>query len=428
MSKNLNKEQTLLEPKEAEKAAKEIFCSPETQPDRPPTVTVNTFIRDLTKEHAKFMGAVAPEIVREYLAGEKFFNVVRLALPHVKTTAHEKEVLVLLRKLLTLLKGAFEDHLKIRLLDSIANADPALFFTFCRQPILPGEQAQRFHKKLCKELKKRVPNREKVVDLISMYVLRRMLGDQSARTPLLFGPPGGGKTFAVSQLAKSMTAAGVCAEPIFQPMTQDNMLRNDNTAALRLLGSDLRYSNGTHGNLYEVIRDPEVSLGITLIDEADKSPSLNEFLVGLLDPKAPLEDNFVRSVSNTMDMRCKTLFLLTANDPSQLNSGPEDPLWSRLEPAHLPAYTEAEIVELAVNLATSPESPYQPTRREARKAARLSVAELGTGASFRALLDHMNGRLFRSIVLEEECAVALNISPVREESGPYRRTNIGFRV
>ncbi len=153
-------------------------------------------------------------------------------------------------------------------------------------------------------------------------------------------------------------------------------------------------------------------------------PPQQDYLVGLLDPKTPLEDNFIREVIKGVDLRSKSLMLLTANDPSRLNRGPDDPLWSRLEPTVLAPYTKLEMIDLAAQIVSSDtENPYQPTRSQARKLAKETLAELGEQTSFRSVLDRVNHKLFNCIFDWSETAANKSA-----DTNVLARRRIGFKV
>ncbi|PLY05420.1 MAG: hypothetical protein C0622_01650, partial [Desulfuromonas sp.] len=293
--------------------------------------------------------ALCPNMVSEHLAEEPILRIASLALADLKTAVELATVTLLLKKLYKYVKAEQEEHARGQLIDMIASADPALFFPFCRHPQLMEAEAKEFYRRMKRALNRRVPNRLEAVQWICAYVTRRLLGDQTSCSPLLLGKPGCGKSELATQAAEAMAEAGISAQAIFQPLTQDDSFRVDNSGAMRLLGTSFHYSNGKPGSLYDAVSKPETGVGLVLLDEADKT-SFRDYLIGLLDPKTPLADNFIRELWTQMDMRSKSLMLLTANDPAPLNRGPDDPLWSRLDPVRLPAYTPAEMIELAVTL------------------------------------------------------------------------------
>jgi hypothetical protein len=356
------------------------------------TVVDGEFFEVCRTRFVKIMKTVQNVPISEYMEGKQL-RIISKAWPYIQTLQHKDQVIGFLDSLYRTVSGAQEENSKIRILNHMASADPAIFFDFCSQPVQPAE-AKKILQKLRQNLRRRVPNREHAVELICNYAIRRLIGDKTARSPLLIGPPGGGKSELVCQFAKAMTVVGIGSEAIFQPMTQDSNHMMANEGAMRLHGSSLHYSNGAPGCLYETVSKPEIRLGILLLDEADKTHQ-KDYLVGLLDPKTPLEDNFIREIVKGVDLRSKILMLLTANDASCLNRGPDDPLWSRLEPTLLQAYSGQEMIELAIQIVTNdPENPYRPTRTKARKLAKEAVADLGEKASFRAVLDRVNHKLF----------------------------------
>ena len=366
--------------------------------------------------------AVSPHALTKYLGHDGNFPMIGNAIAQAKTNKDKNAIVETLKSIGTAVISSNEDHMKHLILECLHGADPGLFFDFCRAPQLSLENAAQTLSKIQTSLNRTFPGRKEVVKQVSNYVVRRLIGDHTARTPLLYGPPGGGKSELATQLAKALTAAGIAATPIFQVMSQESAPQTHNDVGMRLLGSSKHYANGTPGDLYHLVSKPEVGVGLVLLDEADKSPH-RDYMIGLLDPKTPLQDQFMREVIHSVDLRRKSLMLLTANDPKKLNQGESDPLWSRLEPVHLPSYTQQEMIGLAVDvICGSTESPYQPTRQAVRKLARETVHELGAKTSFRVVLDRINDKIYHATL-----GIEYQAKPLIQEPVPGQRRTIGFR-
>ena len=356
------------------------------------------FIKTCSHNTFRAVKVLSPGLINNYIVADGNFPVVSEAFRHVKKIEDRNAIVDFLQSVEKAVRSSSEEHMKFLTLDNLHAADPRLFFDFCRSPLISGREAARVLKSLQRTLNQSMPNRKKEIERISKYVVRRLMGDQTVRTPLLWGPPGSGKSELVTQLVKALTEIGIEAKAIFQVMTQETSPLMQNEGGMRLLGTSRHFSNGTPGDLYTQVSKPDINLGLVFLDEADKTGQ-RDYLVGLLDPKTPLQDHYVREVIPSVNLRSKSLMLLTANDPSKLNRGDADPLWSRLDPLFLQAYTAEEMIGLAVEVICSDtDNPYQPTRKMVRKLAKETVQQLEAESSFRAVLDQVNDRLFYSSV------------------------------
>jgi len=355
------------------------------------------FIKTCSHRTFRVVKELSPNLISNYIVADGNFPVISQAFQHARTVGDRNAIADFLHSIEKAVRGSSEEHMKFMTLDNLHDADPCVFFNFCRSPQIAGEEAARTIKSLQRALNRSMPNRKVEIERISKYVVRRLMGDQTARTPLLWGPPGSGKSELATQLVQSLTAIGIEAKAIFQVMTQENSPLMQNEGGMRLLGTSRHFSNGTPGELYTQVSNPDINLGLVLLDEADKTVQ-RDYLVGLLDPKTLLQDHYVREVISSMNLRSKSLMLLTANDPSKLNRGDADPLWSRLDPLFLRPYTAKEMIGLAVDVICSDtDNPYQPTPKIVRKLAKETVQQLEAESSFRAVLDQVNDRLFCSI-------------------------------
>lgn len=366
--------------------------------------------------------ALAPAVVTNYIGSEEMFPIINQALPHAQTVADRNAIINFLQAIEKAVRSSSEDHMKFLILDSLYAADPGLFFDFCHKPPLNRSQARKLFKSLYRTLNRSMPNRKTEIIQVCQYVVRRLMGDATARTLLLWGPPGAGKSELATQVVKALSVAGIEAKGIFQVMTQESSPYQVNEGGMRLLGTSRRWSNGTPGDLYNQISSPHVDLGLVLLDEADKTQQ-RDFLVGLLDPKTPLQDQYIREVIPTVTLRHKSLMLLTANDPHKLNQGDADPLWSRLNPVYLRSYTQKEMIDITVNyLSGDPQNPYQSTSTVIRKLAAETLRQLGDKASLRVVLDQVNDKVFYTTLGLERPIDGEHVSAVT------KRKPIGFQV
>jgi len=386
--------------------------------------------RDLA-EHCRLRSKALLDAVRgvekkDYLAASGLLKILDRAVELASTEEQREQVATFVSRLTRMVVGSPEEHQKQRCLAALAGADPGLFFPFCRGAAMPPEEGARFYAALREELNGRIPGRTGVVEQLSTFAARRMIGDRSTRTPLLHGPPGAGKSELANQFAAAATAVGLPTAAVFQSLTQEGTRQEQTDMAL--LGSSLHYNNGTTGLVYDTVSDPALRLGVVVLDEADKTNN-RDYLVGLLDPKNPLQDHFVREVMPAQDMRHKCLFILTANDTTRLGEGTADPLWSRLDPLHLRPYERDELVDLGtMALTRSVNTPYCPSIDLARSVIREALDELGDGANFRAILDLANQKLFYELLLSTG---TVNQRPGRQAppvAAPVSRRAIGFQI
>lgn len=293
--------------------------------------------------------------------------------------------------------GQNDDEAKLRLYRAVADADPGIYFDFCRRYPLNIADCRDFMADLGKEMASRCPGRETMTGELATFVARRLSGDQTARWPILHGLPGTGKSYMATILGESLQKLGIKTETVIHQAPQSAFSGDRlDEAAQSLVGTDSHWGNADSGSIYKAVCTADVAL--VLLDEVDKGMN-RDFLVALLDPRLPLRDNFLKGFFPEMELRHKTLFVLTANDIWRLRRGDDDPLWSRLSPLEVPEYQVRQMEEVIVaKILDLKDSPYAPTPSTLRKLLRKARQKLGEQADFRALEDEVNRLLFLECV------------------------------
>lgn len=278
------------------------------------------------------------------------------------------------------------------------NADPSILFpaTFSPSFHRKKEELPGLYGEALGALKTAMPFRDEVCEALLRTIFRRLLGDSNASYPLLVGIPATGKSEMARQVGAALTSAGLPTTVIFQSMTLSNYGHNQVEACL--LGTQSHYSNADSGKIYKNCVTSSTSLCLIVLDEADKHQNSRELLVQLLDPMQPLQDVFASSICNDMDMRDKTLFILTANTIATLKSSDSDPLWSRLAPLHLEPYSQKRLVDLLTVLAAKQyQDTYPLTEHDYRNHAQELVRRNGDKLSVRQYLDQIGDLASQSI-------------------------------
>ncbi len=281
--------------------------------------------------------------------------------------------------------------------EELADIDPALIFSFARKSILTNDNASEFVERVYSILTEKCPNRETPIAELLLTVVRRLLGDQDAVYPLLYGPPGTAKTFILEQLCDAFNEAGIKTNYILQAMTQNGgySLQN-NEVAMSLQGISSKWGTGRSGLIYANSFREDVDLTLVALDEVDKC-GLQDYLVTLLDPRQPLQDSFWRELVPSIDMRSKVLFFATCNDVEIIRKGGKSALWSRMTPVEMDGYSHKESIDLVSNLvgnrtvagkAASPDEIYKITAQVVNKYRHRSLP------SIRSLIDQVNRQLY----------------------------------
>ncbi|HWW05646.1 AAA family ATPase [Collimonas sp.] len=189
-------------------------------------------------------------------------------------------------------------------------------------------------------LQARFPNFAEVIDAIKRRtVLARLVGDSIAQLPpmLLLGEPGVGKT----AFAKA-----------FSETVQTNFFEirmNSLTAGFAIGGSDMSWSNGRPGLLFNEIALKDIINPVCLLDELDKVPPGMSH-----DPRGHLYTLLERdtakrfkdeAISIEMDLS-HIIWIATANDATEI----ELPLLSRFTVFNIPPPTRSQARDIAKNI------------------------------------------------------------------------------
>jgi hypothetical protein len=331
-------------------------------------------------------------VTREGLLRDGLPPVAWDALERATSPKDDEAVVALLKAIVSAVAKGTDDAQKHNRLVLLAGADPALFLPFCRPKPVTQEKRGALLDDLVAALESRFFGRSDLVKTVAVNLARRLAGDQTVLTLLLHGPPGTGKSFLVTQLAEALTEAGIAANTVFQAMTEGGSFRGDEQVLFQLTGTAAHYSNADCGSLYRGVKSSQHRLSLVLLDEAEKCTQ-RDFLVNLLDPRLPLEDSYIKGLVESVDLRPKTVFFLSANDTAPLCQGIDDPLWSRLQPAWLRPYSREELEEILVRKVRA-ESPFDPGKKAVQRTVKTHLDRDGGKSSLRKLLDEVNCELF----------------------------------
>ncbi|WP_282755519.1 AAA family ATPase [Desulfuromonas thiophila] len=301
-------------------------------------------------------------------------------------------------------------------LRSVAQADPALFLSYCHTGAVSAEKLVGFHNALVKELKKKLSSRDRFLELLAMQISLSIIAPSCARTPILIGPPGTGKSMMAQLVSEALTAIGCPSETLFINMGQNSARDNSEGITLKMLGTQFQYSNSCPGMVFESVSSEKTRFTILVLDEADKADHRNT-LIGLLDPKNPLQDYFISQFAPKMDMNRKLIKILTANSESYLNDGGDDPLWSRLVKLEVPPYSTKE-KELILTSIIKDNNFFNCTKEEIQKVVEQIVAMNDRHCGVREII---------SLGIETMTAMKLGIDlKFRDQIDFSRKKRIGF--
>ncbi|MGV1098725.1 ATP-binding protein [Thiovibrio sp. JS02] len=278
----------------------------------------------------------------------------------------------------------------------VLEADYNLLFNAGRKPVLSAAHVRPFMKKAMDFLHNGCPCRGSVAQDVLICFTRRLLGESTATFPVLYGPPGGGKTHMARMVAEALSAAGIPTDILIYSMAKPTSSLAGDEMTMCLCGTDSHWSNSDSGQIYKKVamtgRQP---LLIVVLDEADKAPEKRNLLMNLLDPDQPLMDNFVSSFFPEHDLRQRVLFLLTANNIDALAMGNDDPLASRLTKIAFEAYSRKEMVEVVTQLGVQRlAQQYSLSPGAFRDLANDAIDELGMTVSFRKIMDRVGELAF----------------------------------
>jgi hypothetical protein len=348
------------------------------------------------------------------------------ALELAKTEPQREEILAFLERFVMALGSEEDEARSARIIGSVENCPPDVYFSFCRKPLVEPEKVKGFVEALQEELDRRVGHRAQLTQELALFAGRRLSGDRSAVTPLLVGPPGTGKSYIISQLAEAMTGAGVKTGTVIQQMTQSGRGDQSEEVPMRLLGTSKKWSNGDCGAIFSSLSKELNQATVVFLDEAEKG-GLRNFMVSLLDPKMPLQDSYIKELSGSMDMSFRSLFILAANDDRFFFQGDDDPLGSRVNRIDVVPYSAAELRGVLTELALRDLAIYG-VESESKVAAVVDrvMGACGSDAGLRLLENAVKRELF-----VESTGIRLIRHPAGQELAlPMRsqRKAIGFRI
>lgn len=295
-------------------------------------------------------------------------------------------------------------------------ADPGLFLDFCR-PVAPKAEKLKFLlEKASKELTRKLPERALLGTTILQTIFRRIAGDFTARSPLLVGPPGTGKSQLLRMASSALTAAGLPTTSCFISLAGGNGVNQGEQLEMRLLGTDCRYSNAKSGEIYKAALDGNNRLVLVLLDEADKCAQ-TDLLVQLLDPTMPLSDRYVDGYF-PHDMRWKVIFLLSANNETPFRSKEAEALWSRVEKMAVPDYSPEDKRNILLRHAlTEMPKNLRPPKDLAESVADRISQYFSEGISLREAMDKMNREIASHIIGGPGIDLSAELSPSKKKIG-----------
>jgi len=366
--------------------------------DAPETTKPLTLRDEYRQTYIKTWAKVDKSIRRVQVDEDGLPPLITMAHEAAETELQMQQVVTFIQALVAESAGGQKANSKLPALqETFDRGDPGLFFPFARKQLLTQDQVGPFLQQVVSSLTTLCPGRQVQIEELMIAIVRRIMGDHDAVFPVMHGPAGTGKTYLVQLLADAFTEAGVRTSCIMQPMTQaGGHSQSNNEIAMTIQGTSSRWGDARYGLLYREAFREDVDLVIVVLDEVDKC-SLWDYLVTLLDPRQPLQDSFVREYVPSIDMRHKCLFVLSANNLEQISQGGGSPLWSRLTPIEMPAYTVDEVCRLVSQLVLQREGDGDiALEQNVLTLTREIVAkyDIHKLPSFRTLLDRVRRQLF----------------------------------
>ncbi len=240
----------------------------------------------------------------------------------------------------------------------------------------------RRRRRILQDLEGFLPLREDLARRLIGLLYRKISNSKVVRAPLMVGPPGTGKSFAVEALVKTLNKNGIRTELIRRTLVSGEEAVKE--LGMYLLGTEVYYSNAFPGTLARMVARKDVDLVVVFLDELEKGlPHVYPLLLNLLDPAQPLEDRFLQGVfaGYGHDLRFKTFFVAAANDHKPIFEIPE--IKDRFEsPLMFKPYSAEEKIELVLKLfprefgQTFRRRPKEEVRKIAQEVVRYSQLSL----------------------------------------------------
>ena len=296
-----------------------------------------------TKEINHLFSQVSDTLKKEYKAQKK------------QISQDQKDLNVLKLDLKKMMAKGDNQPMLEQLVDQMD--EPGIFLPKYRKPILKDLKNGKFHliynkiNKIYEYCQKHyVVHSQEVLANIVMCLFQRLNGSQIAKSPLLMGPPGTGKSYFPSILCEALNSVGIAT--ILLKVTCRWGDSGRDSLEMMLFGSDAYYSNGMPSTLFKEASFKKNRLILVFIDEIEKGlPDCLPSLLKLLDPQEPLEDTFIKGIwpGYSHDTRFKVFVILAGNNSEIISSIPE--LKDRVALIQLQSYSREQLVEIAVQMA-----------------------------------------------------------------------------
>ena len=228
--------------------------------------------------------------------------------------------------------------------------EPGIFLPKYRKPVLEDLKKRKLRSlyNYCK--KHYIGHSDVVLANIVTCLSQRLNGSLIAKSPLLIGPPGTGKSYFPSILCEALTNVGITTLLLKVTCRWGDSGRE--SLETMLFGSDAYYANGMPSTLFKEATLKKNRLILVFVDEIEKGlPDCLPSLLKLLDPQEPLEDTFIKGTwpGFQHDTRFKVFVMLAGNNSKTILSIPE--LKDRVVLIQLQSYSREQLVEIAVQMA-----------------------------------------------------------------------------